>query len=336
MTVLREKPPTPIFTTQNLKLRLLRLYFMLGSRVLPECAAAHAAKLFLTPYCESRKQAKEAFHKSNAMHKDIVVNGKKVAVYMWGNPWKQTYVLLAHGWSGYGLCFTPWIERLRALGHAVVTFDQPGHGLSEGKRCSLPMFVSTLREIGRRLGRPSIAIGHSLGAAALIMAHDEEWSAGKIILISPAIDLNDAIDRFAHKIHVFGQSREYLHAALRGRTKLGFLDLQLRWHVRRFKQPGLIMHDLEDQMVPWREGERYARHWAGAQLMTTKGLGHLRIVNDDRVMDAAVAFLQGEKVGTQLRSGGGNFLAQRRGDSAVTRAIYCIHAAAQRRKSVKN
>jgi pimeloyl-ACP methyl ester carboxylesterase len=64
----------------------------------------------------------------------------------------------------------------------------------------------------------------------------------------------------------------------------------------------LIVHDLADREVPWAEGERYARHWPDARLLTTTGLGHHRVVDDAGVIDAGLRFLRGEVVGDRVVS----------------------------------
>ena len=59
---------------------------------------------------------------------------------------------------------------------------------------------------------------------------------------------------------------------------------------------------LEDDDVPWEEGERYARLWPDARLLTTTGLGHHRIAGDATVIDATLRFLRGEAVGERVVS----------------------------------
>jgi pimeloyl-ACP methyl ester carboxylesterase len=65
-------------------------------------------------------------------------------------------------------------------------------------------------------------------------------------------------------------------------------------------QPGLVIHDLDDREVPWEEGERYARYWPGARLLTTQGLGHHRVFDAQEVIDTTMAFLRGECVGNRV------------------------------------
>jgi pimeloyl-ACP methyl ester carboxylesterase len=287
---------------KNGRLRAVRLYFRIISRLSPTRAVALAARLFTTPCLDNHHKLYQLYAVSASRRQDMAVHGHRVAVYTWGDPKKQPYALLAHGWSGCGLDFLPWIDRLREQGYAVIAFDQPGHGMSDGRRCSLSLIVSTVKQISLRFGNPAVAIGHSLGAAALVLAQDEPWQASKFLLIAPVINLNDTIGRFAHAIGMPINMHEQFHTALRSEAKLSRRKLQLKWRVRHFHQPSLIVHDLQDKIVPWVEGERYARYWPGARLLSTSGLGHRRILDDTRIMDAGMSFLCGEHTGTQLKS----------------------------------
>jgi pimeloyl-ACP methyl ester carboxylesterase len=61
----------------------------------------------------------------------------------------------------------------------------------------------------------------------------------------------------------------------------------------RLRAEALVIHDRHDTQVPWRQGAALARHWPGARLMTTRGLGHGRILEDDAVARAAADFIAG-------------------------------------------
>jgi pimeloyl-ACP methyl ester carboxylesterase len=56
--------------------------------------------------------------------------------------------------------------------------------------------------------------------------------------------------------------------------------------------PALLLHDREDQDVPFSHGEELARAWPGARLMPTTGLGNRAIVRDPAVVRRAVTFPQ--------------------------------------------
>jgi pimeloyl-ACP methyl ester carboxylesterase len=284
----------------RLKLTTVRTGFALGGRIAPKRTVNRAARLFATPYASSRSRAQATQGDADMQRGQLQVNGETIATYVWGDPSTQPYALLVHGWSSFGLRFLPWVVQLRARGFAVVTFDQPGHGHSSGKLCTLPEFVATIHAIGERYGDAALAIGHSLGGAAVTLAQDETWHAERLILVAPAVDMKAAARRFFRFVHLAGYLREPFYAWLHRRTGVHVEELRVERKLPMLGQPALIVHDLDDADVPWGEGERYAQYWPGARLYTTEGLGHRRVLDAPEVIEAALAFMRGEEVGTRV------------------------------------
>lgn len=284
----------------HLKLSTVRAGFVLGGRLAPKHTVDRAASLFSTPFPSSRTRANAVQGDSDMQRGELTVNGETIATYVWGDPSRQPYALLVHGWSSFGLRFMPWVAKLRALGYAVVTFDQPGHGHSTGKLCTLPEFSDTVRAVGRHFGHAALAVAHSLGGPAVTFAQDENWSADTLILLAPAADIGAAAGRFFRFVRLGEHLREPFFAWHKRRTGIDAKDLRIEPKVRTFGQRGLVVHDLDDKEVPWSEGERYAQHWPRARLLTTSGLGHHRILDAPEVIEASLAFLRGEEVGSRV------------------------------------
>ncbi|MEI7038288.1 alpha/beta fold hydrolase [Fulvimonas yonginensis] len=282
------------------KLATVRTGFALGGRLAPRRTADRAARLFATPFASSRARARAARPDPAMRQETLAVGDHRIATYVWGDPATQPYVLLVHGWSSFGLRFLPWVEHLRGLGYAVVGFDQPGHGLSSGHYCTLPEFADTVRAVGRHYGDAALAIAHSLGGAALVLAQSEAWRARRLVLIAPAADMDAAATRYFRFVRLGEHLRRPFYAWLVRRTGVSVDDLQMHRHVVALGQPGLVVHDLDDADVPWDEGERYARHWPGARLLTTQGLGHHRVLDAPQVIEAVLAFARGETVGERI------------------------------------
>jgi pimeloyl-ACP methyl ester carboxylesterase len=290
-------------TVRNiLSLGALRAGFAISSVFAPRQTARRAARLFATPFASSRSRARAVPPDADMQRLNLHSGGRKVATYVWGDPATQPYALLVHGWSSFGLRFQSWVGRLRALGYAVVTFDQPGHGHSGGDKCTLPEFSDTLRSVGRHFGNAALVIAHSFGGAAVSMALDESWHASRLVLIAPPADMIAATDRFFRFMHLGARLREPFYGWHEQRTGVHPRDLQAYRHLATLGQPALIVHDLDDREVPWEEGECYARHWPGARMLSTSGLGHNRIVDDPGVIDAALRFARGEAVGERVVS----------------------------------
>ncbi|MHA6204130.1 alpha/beta fold hydrolase [Dyella soli] len=285
-----------------LKLSAVRATFALGSRLAPARTVARAAQLFVTPFASSRQRALHAEPDAAMRQGELDIGGQRIATYVWGDPSRQPYALLVHGWSSFGLRYLPWVQSLRALGYALVAFDQPGHGKSSGQTCTLPDFVNTVREVGRHFGDAALVIAHSLGGTAAALAQGEAWHAQKVILIAPAADPVDATRRFTRFVHLGRHLNERLHQRLEAMSGINIHDLQVHRHLSALGQPALIVHDMDDHDVPWGEGERYARHWRGARLLSTQGLGHHRVLDAPEVIEASLAFLRGEVVGERVVS----------------------------------
>lgn len=285
------KPPRRFGARTVATLLGIRVAYRVGSRLTPGRTVAHAAKLFQTPLPSSRLRAAVASTATSARREAVEVDGQAIATYVWGDPTTQPYVLLVHGWSSMGLRWENWAAPLVAKGWAVVSFDQPAHGHSGGTLCTLPDFARTVAAIGRHYGDADGVVAHSLGGAAVTLALGDGWTAKRVVLIAPAADPMAATKRFARFVRLSDRLRPRLHDTLAERTGVAIEDLHIANHAPKRKQPVLIFHDALDRDVPLAEGELYARVWPGATLVKTQRLGHRRIVDDEGVMAAAMAFL---------------------------------------------
>lgn len=289
-------------TVRNIAgLLVLRTGFALGRLLRPDATLQRAARLFCTPFASSRARALVA-PTLGALESRLDVDGVSIATYVWGDPTRQPYVLFAHGWSSHGTRVAKWIEPLQSAGYAVVAFDQAGHGRSGGKRTTLPDFACHLLAVARHFGPAAAVIGHSLGGAATAVALARGLQAERAVLIAPAADPVAAMERFSRIVWLGTHFGTRLGAFFEASTRVPMDELQAHRNAPLIARPALIVHDLEDREVPWHEGERYARLWRGARMVTTRGFGHNRIADHPAVIDDALRFLRGETVGERMVS----------------------------------
>lgn len=279
----------------------LRTAVAMGSTFAPERTAERALEWFTTPMERSRTRALAA-ETGGAAIGSFRFDGHTLSTYAWGHVGREPTVLLSHGWSSYGLRFLPWVQPLRELGYAVLAFDQPGHGRNAPARITLPGFADTVLALGRHYGGFAAAIGHSLGGAALAVAMGDGVQIGRALLIAPAADGVAASRRFARAVALPEPLRATMQARLELQTGRSMSELAIHRVAPHLGAPALVVHDLEDDEVPWEEGERYARYWPRARLWSVEGLGHHRIVTDPSVISVGCEFLSGTEVGERVVS----------------------------------
>ena len=53
----------------------------------------------------------------------------------------------------------------------------------------------------------------------------------------------------------------------------------------------MIIHDTDDQDISVEQAKQLAAKWPNAQLVITQGLGHRKVLMDQKVIDSIIGFL---------------------------------------------
>jgi pimeloyl-ACP methyl ester carboxylesterase len=177
-------------------------------------------------------------------------------------------VLMLHGRDGRPAQFRYLIEPLVASGRQVIALDGPAHGPALGSDASPMEYALAISEAAVELGALDAVAGHGTGAAAVALALANGLDAARAVLIAaPARDVTPLAPRL--------------------------------------RVPALIVHDWDDPIVPFADGEAIAQAWPGARLLATSGLGHWRILTAAAVTQGVSEFLAGHAAGltaAQLRA----------------------------------
>ena len=266
--------------------------FLTGSLLLPEFAAAFAERLFLTPP-KPRLPQSTFFDFLDARSSFVEHRGRSLATWRWG-PADAPAVLLAHGWGGYAAQMRGFVRPLLAAGCRVIAYDQPAHGLSEGRLTGLPDFADALAAVAAHYGGVRHVIAHSLGAVATGFALSRGVRLESAVLVSPPSDLVGYSRRFARWYWMPEPLRRAMQAAIEERFGVRWADLEISRLAPGLKAAALVIHDRGDTFVPWTQGAALARAWPGARLLSTVGLGHGRVLESDITLRAAADFIAGK------------------------------------------
>ena len=272
---------------QPLSLTLLRGAMGVLSRTAPGLASGKAMDLFMTPRRHVRPEREETSLRT-ARPFQVRLEGQRLQAWRWGY---GPTVLLVHGWEGRGAQLASFVDPLVAAGFSVVAFDATAHGESEGARSSLPQFAWGVRAIAEAAGEVRAIVAHSLGCAATTLAVHDGLRVERLVYLSPPLDPSDYVMRFGEMLNISSPALEAMKRRIEERFGRSWSDFSLANMAPAMSTPLLIVHDRDDEDTFWEDSSNLVEKWPGARLLTTKGLGHRRILRDPSVVAAATEFL---------------------------------------------
>lgn len=257
-------------------------------------AAAAAAEMFLSP---ERAVAPPALPEP-APSVIVPVPGftPHLNARLWGMERGSSapLVLLAHDWEGQIQDLMPLVTALLGLGARVLAFDAPAHGRSGGDTAhviAMARAAAAVARAGQQVVGATLAaaIGHGLGASALVLALREPgFAPDRLVLLAPLVDLDLPLRQIAEVQAL--DAADLAALRLRIDRALGEPLAALTLEGQHPAIPTLIIHSHDDTVAPAVDAERVASIWPQASAHFTERLGHRRIRTDQAVLSAAGAF----------------------------------------------
>jgi len=173
----------------------------------------------------------------------------------------------------------------------VPALDAPGHGDSPGRRSSYFHFASAIAQAATTLGPLHAIVSHSMGGACLMWASRNGPLAKRLVLIAPPVDLSEFTRQFSTALGLTDGIRSRIDARLGKRFGVPIAEVNARALASRMSGPLLVVHDEGDREVSITGAESLLTQWPGAELVRTRGLGHRRILLDDRVGEVVTRFV---------------------------------------------
>jgi len=205
-------------------------------------------------------------------------------------------VLLVHSWGGRGAQLCEFVEPLLARGLSPVAFDAPAHGDSRGRQTDFLEYTAAVHAAALASGPLAGVIAHSLGAATALLAM-RDWGLRTPTLVSIGA-FNHCqwfTDAFSQLVGMQSAAVEQMRATFVERygERVNWSQLSIADALRQADARALLVHDAEDHEVPYGHALDLRRARPDAELLTTHGLGHRRIVRDPEVIIRAVSFVAG-------------------------------------------
>lgn len=207
-----------------------------------------------------------------------------VRAWSWGT---GPTVHLVHGWNARATQLGSFVNPLVGAGMRVIAHDSVGHGASTGSASCVTDMADTLLRVVEATGPARAVIGHSLGGAATAIA------LARGLVVARATFIAAPADTSRWPEDIFGLSEEAAkraraHAEERLRTSYERIAMPALGRTLRI--PVLVVHDREDDAVPFDDALSTVRAIRDAGLLATTGHGHTRILRAADVIDEIVRF----------------------------------------------
>lgn len=249
----------------------------------PKLAAKFAIKLFTTPIKHPLPKREQEMDINSVQERvNIPDISKDIHVYIYGTGDKK--ILLIHGWSGRGTQLCSIAERFVKQGYTTVSFDAPAHGKSPGKTSDMTEFIATILELEKKYGPFEYAVGHSLGAMALLNAVRFGLQLKKAAIIGSGNIIKDIMDSFWNKMGMEVATGNLMIKMLEKKFGKSINSYSAYIAATEVVIPVLVVHDVDDKDVPVSAAHDITKHLLKGQLIITQGLGHRKILGDKNVI----------------------------------------------------
>lgn len=269
-------------------LTAIRLTHRVLGTLAPSASARLARRLLMTP----RRHAPRDWEREALASAQPLTFRFGLAGLRWGT--HGPIVLMMHGWEGRPSQFARFVPPLLAAGRQVVAVAAPAHDRSPGHEAHPVAFTEALLEAAAELRDVEAVVGHSMGGAAALLALHRGLPAQRAVALGSPSAMTHVLHGFSRAIGLTPRARERFMRIVDRHVGVPAEALDVAHIAPHLPQSALLVHDREDDAVPFSESERTLAAWPRARLLETRGLGHRRVLTDPDVVSQVVGFLLGE------------------------------------------
>ncbi|MCM5662922.1 alpha/beta fold hydrolase [Galbibacter mesophilus] len=259
--------------------------------VSPKLASKFVARLFATPMKHKIPKREYKMEQESIKEKlQIPSLHKEIVVYSYGNSKKK--ILLVHGWSGRGTQLAKIAEALLEQGYSTISFDGPAHGKSPGKTTNMLEFVDAVIEVDKKHGPFEAAVGHSLGSMTLLNAVRSGLKLKTMVLVGSGDSINDIIYDFTNKLGLKDNIGDRVKKKFDSIAQEDVNNYSASIAAKDVAIPVLLIHDKNDLDSPLESSKNIHKNLANSKLIITEGLGHRKILGDEKVINTLTAYIE--------------------------------------------
>lgn len=247
-------------------------------------------RLFTTPIKHKIPKREFDMDKNSTQNLIFIPSIKKeIMVYEYGKSNKK--VILVHGWSGRGTQLVKIADKLLDLGYSTISFDAPAHGKSPGKTTLMTEFIESILELEKQYGSFEYIIGHSLGGMSTLNAIKRGLNVKKAVIIGSGDSVNDILFDFVNRLKLKSKIAVKMRESFESEYQMDMESFSGNIAAKDVKVPVLVIHDKNDEDVPYTASENIHKNLKNSKLLLTKELGHRKILGDTKVIEGIKNFI---------------------------------------------
>ncbi len=272
-------------------LQVIRALFPFVEAIAPALAVKWAVHLFLTPF-QFGFTPSEKTQLSKFKISDLKLSRFTVKMYEVG---QGPTIICLHGWAGRGMQFHRMALEMSKLGYRFILVDAPAHGMSQGKMTNIFEFEEVFNEIKAQQNDVVAVVGHSLGAAAISLAISEGSHVPAFVSLGAPVVAKDILEDFAIKLNITAKTVEGIRRKAVSEFSRTFESVAMESTFKKMNCPVLALHGTEDVDVPVYHLDVLRGLYPETEIRKIEGIGHRRILKDDRVFEEIKTWLSGLK-----------------------------------------
>ena len=116
----------------------------------------------------------------------------------------------------------------------------------------------------------------------------------RLALLAPSAPPAAFLEWFAHSFGLAQGLAARMRAQIERREGVGLAEFEPAWLGTRVTQPVLVLHDEGDRVAPHAASVHLAASLPAGHLVSTRGLGHRRLLDDAQVSTGVLEHLQAD------------------------------------------
>ncbi|PIV92747.1 MAG: alpha/beta hydrolase [Flavobacteriaceae bacterium CG_4_10_14_3_um_filter_33_47] len=235
-------------------------------------AANKALTLFSKPRKGQINQAQFDFL-ATAKKEILYYESHEIMTYRWIGT-KKT-ILLVHGWESNSGRWKPLINHLKNKDHNIIALDAPAHGNSGSGYFNALLYTEFINEVAKKF-KPHIIVGHSVGGMATVFFQKKYQLKGiqKLVLLGAPSNFKDVLKRYTDMLRYNRRVTEQLNLEIIEQFGSSPESFSTAKYIQTIHAEGLIIHDKDDNIIPYNDALLIKENYKNSKLISTKGLGH--------------------------------------------------------------